>query len=53
MSRGIGAEEARGLLVRAFSEEMIEAVSDDGIRRWLEKGLVEWLVSGKKEEKAA
>ena len=53
MSRGIGAEEARGLLVRAFSEEMIEAVPDDAIRRWLEKGLVEWLVSGKKEEKAA
>ena len=53
MSRGIGADEARGLLVRAFAEEMIEAIPDEAIRDWLDAALVGWLEDGLQQEKAA
>lgn len=53
MSRGIGADEARGLLVRAFAEEMIEAIPDEAVRDWLDAGLVGWLKGGHQQEKAA
>ena len=53
MSRGIGAEEARGLLVRAFAEEMIAALPDEAVRGWLDAGLAAWLEGVKEQEQAA
>jgi Fe-S cluster assembly protein SufD len=34
-SRGIGADAARRLLVDAFADQVVDTVSDDGVRAWI------------------
>ena len=41
-SRGIPAEAARGMLVRAFLDEAIDAVAHDGARAALEQAVANW-----------
>jgi Fe-S cluster assembly protein SufD len=42
-SRGIGAEDARRFLVKAFAGEVVASIEDGPVRREAERMLAEWL----------
>jgi Fe-S cluster assembly protein SufD len=38
-SRGIGREQARGMLIYAFAAEILERIRPDGVRTWVTEAL--------------